>query len=340
MTDYKYRYQQMLHDMERLVEITNKRSVLILLQHTCEEDTEPCIPSVRESITNIIGFVSLGDEQCLPYIIGQAAGIVDTIMIDIDAKRSNSESIRCIATQLAVSNGIVVAYCSDYSTWVSSAIAFMLEIEQQNKGRAGFNDKRLLVGKGFLATRMVMEMADRGMDVYVYAKEYPKMVFPTAGGSVEVQSSYVHRVDDLASVGFDTLIGCGLQQKTAFVEELLAMQFGLIFDIGTNNFTSDFVSRQRLGGAQIYRSDDRAGVSGMVVNMMETRELVSSRLGRTVIGGIPVVSGGYVGEKGDVVVDNYNDAHSVLGVAEGDGTFKSALTAEDEYNIGKIKKLL
>ena len=340
MTDYKEKYRQMLQDMERLMEITNKRSVLILLQHTLEEDREPCIPAVRESVTNIIGFVSLGDESHLPFIIGQAEGIVDTVMVDIDAKRSNSEQIRSTASQLAMAAGMAVAYCSDYATWVSSAIAFMLEIEQHKTGMAGFGDRRLLVGRSILATKLLLEMVGRGMDVCVYGKEYPQPLFPTAGGNVEITSRYLHTVADLKGERFDTLIGCSLQQKTSYEEELSAMHFDWIFDIGTNSFSSDFVSLQRRGGARVYRSDDRAGVSGMVVNVMETSELVKSRLGRTIIGGIPVVSGGYVGEKGDVVVDNYNDAHSVLGIAQGDGTFKHELTAEDEHNINKIKTLI
>jgi hypothetical protein len=47
-----------------------------------------------------------------------------------------------------------------------------------------------------------------------------------------------------------------------------------------------------------------------------------------------------MGELGDVVVDNYNDAHVVFGIANGDGTFKHALTEEDASNLNKIKKLI
>ncbi len=60
MTDFKDSFKQMIHEMDRLVTLTNKRSVLILLQHTHTEDTTPRVPSVRESITNIIGFVAFG----------------------------------------------------------------------------------------------------------------------------------------------------------------------------------------------------------------------------------------------------------------------------------------
>ena len=338
--DYQTRYRQMLADIERLVDITNKRSVLILLQHTHPDDTEPCIPPVRESISNIIGFVSLGDGKYLPYIIEHAVGIIDTIMIDVDTKRDNSEQIRLIATQMALERGISVAYYSDYTTWVTSALALMLEIENQTKPLPPSQRKRLIIGRNILATKMVMEMINRGMDVYLYDREYPVPIFPTAGGEIEIRSSYIHLVDNLASVQPNILVGCELQKNTPFLDDLAPIRYDLIYDIGTHNFTRDFISQQRECGAQVYRSDDRAGISGAVVSLMETGELVKARLGKTSIGGINIVSGGYVGDMGDIVVDNYSDAHTVLGVANGDGTFKHLPTEEDLRNIEKIKTLL
>ena len=340
MTGFENRYEQMLHEMEELVKLTNKRSVLILLQHTHPTDLVPCVPAVRESITNIIGFVSLGDEQYLPYIIKRAADVVDTIMIDVDVKRGNSEQIRDTATRLAVENGIAVAYYSDYSAWTSSAIAFMIEIEQQQKKTVGFGERRLLIGRNALATKMIFELINRGMDVYILREEYSSSSLPTAGGEIEIRSSFIHLVEDFSETSFDALIGCELQRNSPYLDKLSTVAFGLIYDVGINNFTQDFIHAQRTRGAQVYRSDDRAGISGMVVNLMETRDLVGSRLGRTHIGGIPVVSGGYVGENGDVVVDNFNDAHSVLGVANGDGTFKLTLSDENETNMNRIMNLI
>ena len=338
--NFKQKYEQMLGEMEGLVRITNKRSVLILLQHTRDEDIEVCVPAVRESISNIIGFVSLGDESELPYLIERSTGIVDTILIDIDLKRKNTEIIRSQATRLAADRGISIAYYSDYSSWVSSAIAFMMEIERKESLKTIFDSKLLLVGKNALATRMVLELIGKGIDVYIFEKEYPTSTFPVSGGKLELESPYIHKIDTISGNHFDILVGCEIQSRSAFLSDLSLMEFGQIYDIGINNFSQEFIKHQRQKGAIVYRSDDRAGISGIVVNLMETNELVNFRLGRTSVGGIPIVSGGYMGELGDVVVDNYNDAHVVFGIANGDGTFKHALTEEDVSNLNKIKNLI
>ncbi|MBR1835620.1 MAG: hypothetical protein IJ785_09005 [Bacteroidales bacterium] len=340
MTDFKDSFKQMIHEMERLVTITNKRSVLILLQHTREEDTTPRVPSVRESITNIIGFVALGDEQYLPYIIAESEGIVDTVMIDTDNKRSNSRQLCLAAQQLAESKGMSVAYYSDYATWTSSAIAFMMEIEKTNCEKNLFECTRLLTGRNPLATQMLLELINKGIDVCLLKEEYPNPQFPIAHGTITIESEHIHLVDSTSYSNLDVLIGCEIQHTTPWLDQLSAIRFKYIYDIGTQNFSQSFIENQRGNGAHIYRSDDRAGISGTVVNLMETTQLISSRLGRTTVGGIPVVSGGYLGHPGDIVVDNYLDAHTILGIANGDGTFKKNLTTEDTINLQRINKII
>jgi hypothetical protein len=338
--DAKQRLDQMLKEMDGLVRMTNKRSVLILIQHTKEDDFEVCIPSVRESISNIIGFVSIGDDSFLPYLIDRSVGIVDTIMLDIDFKRRETENIRIATARLAESKGISVAYYSDYSTWISSAIAFMMEIVRKKEVKTIFDSKLLLVGRNALATRMVLELLSKGIEVCVFEKEYPTPTFPLTKGKVELESPFIHRVNPVPGERFDILIGCEIQSQCSFLRELSTMDFEQIFDIGINNFSQDFIRQQRQRGAEVYRSDDRAGISGIVVNLMETSELVNSRLGKTSVGGIPIVSGGLIGDFGDVVVDNFNEVHVVLGIANGDGTFKQDLSSEDEINMRRINKLL
>lgn len=340
MTDFKDSFKQMIHEMERLVTITNKRSVLILLQHTDEKDTAPRVPAVRESITNIIGFVALGDEHYLPYIIDESVGVVDTVMIDMDNKRSNSQRLCLTAQQLAESKGMSVAYYSDYATWISSAIAFMMEIEKNFREKNVFECTRLLTGRNPLATEMILGLINKGINICLLKEEYPELRLPIVGGHITIDSERIHLVDSSEFSNFDVLIGCEIQQTSPWLNQLSQMRFKYIYDIGTRNFSQSFIETQRENGAQIYRSDDRAGISGIVLNLMETAELISSRLGRTSIGGIPVVSGGYVGKPGDIVVDNYLDAHVILGIANGDGSFKKNLTTEDTNNLQRINKII
>ena len=339
MKDFEKEYERMLVEVEGMVALTNKRSVLILIQHTKADDVYPCVPSVRETISNILGFVSPGDEKYLPFIVEKAVGIIDAIMIDVDPKRENSEQIRRMASRLAKEHGMSVSYYSDYASWVSSAASLVSQVEQRD-GKDVYEIKHLLVGRNRLATGMVLEMIGRGLDVFLLKAEYPSMSFPISGGEMILDSNKIHLVDLSSDDGFDTLLGCELQSNCRYLEELSMMRFSYVHDVGIRNFTLEFVEKQRQQGAKVYRSDDRAGISGTVISLMETEELIKTSLGRTRVGDIFIVSGGYVGEDGDVVVDNYNDPRIVFGIAKGDGTFKSELALEDENRIKRIEKLI
>lgn len=339
MKDFENEFERMLAEIKDIVALSNKRSVLILIQHTKAEETYPCVPMVRESISNVLGFVSLGDEEYLTFIIEKAKGIIDVVMIDVDPKRENSERIRQTASRLAMGLGMSVSFYSDYDSWVSSALSFVFQVEKRD-GKDVYEVKHLMVGRNMLATRMVLEMIGRGLDVFLLKAEYSSLSFPISCGEMVLDSNKIHLVDLGPEDSFDTLIGCELQSKCNYLEELSVMHFSYVHDVGIRNFTLEFIEKQRQQGAEVYRSDDRAGISGAVISLMETEELIRTSLGRTRVGDISIVSGGYVGEEGDVVVDNYNDPRIVFGIAKGDGTFKSELDFEDENKIKRIEKLI
>jgi hypothetical protein len=63
----------------------------------------------------------------------------------------------------------------------------------------------------------------------------------------------------------------------------------------------------------------RAGLSGEIVNVLETYELINRIMGRTEIAGVQVVSGGVLGRRGDVVVDSITNPTRIIGIADGKG---------------------
>lgn len=332
-------FHNLLMEMKRRMLHTNKRSVLIVIQHSNESDTYPKVPNVRESITNIIGFVALGDARYVEYIVKESVGVVDTIMADIDFKRNNSIELRESIREWAKYYNIEYSSYSDYESWALSALTFMVEYESMCGG-CFFNNSHLIIGKSSLTTKIVLEIVGRGGDVYLLKEEFDTLEFPVCGGKIVLDASSVHLVSLADCNRFTALLGCALEQNNPNLYGLSKCRFDYIYDVGIGNFSESFIVLQRQKGADVLRSDDRAGISSIAINMRETRELVSHYLGRAEIGGIHVVSGGFVGSKGDIVVDNYNDPQKVLGVAKGDGTFKRVLDEQDKLNIQRIQKLL
>ena len=83
-----------LNDLQQLVKDTNKMPVLILSQHPLDSMDGVVLPNIRESISNVICFVEVGNEDYIPIILEKIQGHVDRIILDIDDKRFNSKEIK------------------------------------------------------------------------------------------------------------------------------------------------------------------------------------------------------------------------------------------------------
>lgn len=340
MNSFELEYQHLLAEIKHRVRQTNKSSVLFLIQHSQAEEVAPRVPCLRESITNIIGFVALGDVHYLDYVFQQGAGIIDAVIVDADIKRPNSKEIISEARKLASNYHIEYASYSDYASWASSALAFLSECELQKYGMDFSGHKHLVVGKSMLATRIIIEMLNRGMEVYLLYDEYGDRVVPTLSGTISLNSNNVHLVRSDESTAFEALLACEIGKNCKYLNALEDFRFDYIYDVGINNFTKDFIKKHRTNGSMALRSDDRAGMSSLAINIRETRELVTNYMGETSIGDIRLVSGGIIGESGVVVVDYYRNPQQILGVANGSGLFKSELSDVDQQRINKLQKLL
>jgi hypothetical protein len=161
--------------------------------------------------------------------------------------------------------------------------------------------------------------------------------------NITIDSKQIILIENLkeSDVHFDILLGTNLKEEYSN-NDLRKFDYTSIYDIGLNNFTGDFIKSQIECDTSVFRFDNRAGVSSIILNLMETEYLIKYNMGKTKIGSINVVSGGIMGRDGDIVVDNVYNPSSVLGVANGSGTFKHdyELTNNDLQNICSISKLV
>jgi hypothetical protein len=113
---FKTEYIERLENVNKLILRTNKASVLIIQQIPLEiRNDDLLLPHIRESISNIICFVEIGDPSTVDFIIDNAIGIIDKLIIDSDIKRSNSKNI--IDSILKRKEDIPIFFYSDLDMW-------------------------------------------------------------------------------------------------------------------------------------------------------------------------------------------------------------------------------
>jgi hypothetical protein len=309
------RLSDRLSDVRDLVSRTNKSSVLVIQQFPLETDTATLIPAVRESVSNILAFIELGEVQVLEQVIQLADGAVDIVLFDDDLKCQNSEELINMARE-GVRKSRLFFY-SDYNTWADSAMQLIQQVVKGLKGK-----KVLLSGEGSLKELMLQKLLHANA-----------LVNTAAQGTGEV-SMYA------ANEFPDCIIGASIK-TLSLADEKIAVVTGhtFIFDVGIGNFSRNFISEIMQKGAGVYRVDIRAGISSTVLGILETDYLIRNIMGRTVLNGVEIVAGGYMGQKGAIIVDDISRPSYIIGVADGQGNVMVP-GESDRSNIEFITRLI
>ncbi len=328
---FKEQYLERLQVAKQMMDDTNKASVLFVVQIPDKENNDLLLPITRESLSNIICFVEIGDASLVDFIIEKAHGIIDKIVLDIDNKRATSaEIINAVRGQ----GHIPVLEYSDLKMWGDSSVDFVL---QNEKDRCPL--RILLLGHSYLTTHILQNFLMRDMDVYMFAEDYDEEFALDSNVHITLRSKRLHKV--VTEKEFDVIIGSDLKKEYA-CERLASVSAHRIYDIGLQNFSQEYINQALDSGADVYRFDNRAAVSCVALNLMETDELIHHVMGRTEIADIHLVSGGLMGRKGDIVVDHIHNPSSVLGIADGHGSFihNYDYTTEDQRRVIQMKNIV
>lgn len=323
-----------LNDLQQLVKDTNKMPVLILSQHPLDSMDGVVLPNIRESISNIICFVEVGNEDYIPIILEKIQGHVDRIILDIDDKRFNSKEITDAVLSFP-KQSIPVLYYSDLDVWGNTAIDFIAYKE------GGLNNKKVLVcGKSLLSSRIIPKLLKYGSQVYLHTEDYIDSIFACdKHSSISIHSENVHYTSLGENTYYDIIVGISI-----FTNAIVSCteHAKSIYDLGLNNFTEDYIVSMRHTDVSIFRYDNRAGISSVLLNLLETEYLIKYNMGEVKIGNINVISGGVMGGNGAVVVDNAYNPQFVVGVANGTGLIKtnSELTSQNIDDINTINQLI
>jgi len=324
---FKSTYRERIEATQFLVEQTNKSSVLVIQQFPTARDTEILLPAVRESISNVIAFVELGNLETLKHALGEADGTFDAIAMDSDIKHEHSDALIDYVKNAVIKGKVF--YYSDTSVWAESALTFVQNIE------SGLKNKNILVtGAGILLAKLLNNLSDYGANLFYLPGPDPVQDVLLNAASAGGSSKTFRMIDDFSDLsGIGLVIGASIKQVSA--DDALAERLprGInIYDMGIGNFSADFIVAARGRDHQMYRLDNRAGISSMVLSLFETDYLISKMMGSVCIKDVQLVSGGILGPKGAIIVDNVYQPTHVIGIADGKGrvNFRPETTKESD----------
>ena len=323
--------QERIAEAKNLMETTSKAGVMVILQSPIPGKDLVLFPQVRESISNILLFIEIGNPDVIPELSEHICGIFDALVIDCDQK--NDQSRRFLQYWKEHAPKIKTFYFSDYSIWGSAAADFLRMLIPDAGSRV------LLTGEDLLAYQTGIHLLEYGFSLLLpeESKLFGEWSLPEFPYSTQILPCTEDNLSMVAAIA-----GCQAMSQSVSLDLCKMLPNGRIaYDVGIGNFSADAIQSLRDSSYRIYRHDNRAGISTLVTRLLETDYLINYVMGEVTLGKVNVVAGGIMGRDGAVIVDNINSPSYVVGVADGIGHLKNEpLSEQEQNNLVFIKKML
>ena len=204
--------------------------------------------------------------------------------------------------------------------------------------------KVAIIGSGNIGFKLALKLVESGVTTELYRRDVIKnMSLSNAINLVKPEStlanSNVSTNKIKACIFADAIVGCSNSQNVINTDMLKAMKpGGLILDIGKANLTYEAINYAKKKNIKIMRCDINKSIC-YNINFYSNYLFQKENFGYKHFNKrLKLISGGYIGNIGDIVVDEFNSPKQILGISDGLGKFKKKYTSQDKKNLKKIKK--
>ncbi|MBF0522447.1 MAG: 4-hydroxy-2-oxovalerate aldolase [Candidatus Omnitrophica bacterium] len=261
---------------------TGKESVFCL---TISSDGKTRFPYIRQSPAFVISNVEVGMIKDMEKIVEALDGQVDWLLLDEDAPLLREQG---------------------------------LDRKIQRSRLAWYSEKRVL----YLSVLALLSQSKPKKDVLVFSSDEDFLILKTVLGQQGIRvvklPGTLKRKTILEKIG--TVISFGINYaKTLSKKSALDMASDVVvLEVRPGAFPEDFWNAICGKGHRVCRVDTKAALASELNLAIETKKAAQSA-GMKNMRGICVVSGGYIGPKGSIVVDYFDRPSRIIGIADGRG---------------------
>ena len=343
--------------LERILELKSfEKRTVFSISTTTKQEQNPYLTPVRTCKDFVLGGCVIFDQKHLSSLLKKIDGVVDIIlsdsekMIPLRVRKLNSVAINRLDRlgEVRISNIcfqlIEKSHVFEYKPndlTINAAWSFLSQ-------RLDYLDEKkiCILGAGNIGSKLALKLAECGADVGIYRRNIDKGNIIIDGLNL-IKPEYVTKKIQLysdaeqASSKADVLIGTS--SGAPIIDENIVKNLRrdcLIVDLGKNNLTENAIKIATEYSMNIFRTDVTPAIEAFVYELLKTQDILKYSCGKKDLGYCNIVSGGYFGGIGDIVVDSIDNPIRVLGVAHGNGLLKQALNTTDKENIKRLKKSL
>lgn len=324
---------EIAREMHPIAVKTRKSTVFTIAKSPKPGLGSATFPFIRSNQSCVIGNAEVGTLDEAVQIAQAIDGLVDVVLVEADRGEGELNDM-CERVGGVIAKSRFMTY-KDVDALVQATDALLAQlVEEVADAQIG------ICGASELGWKLAVKLAQRGSRIIIFDKD-ASVTEVVAGLNSLLGKSSLHPVVgtanpiELASES-DVLVGATPREPIITGQMIESMRPGsVVMDMGVGTLFPEAIERGVQRGLSLYRLDMRAGLSAEIVNVLETAHLTDKVIGRGEIGGIPVVAGGIIGKRGDVVVDAIARPSRVIGIADGRGHLLSR-SQEKEFE-GRLR---
>ena len=327
----KERAKIMFQHLENSSKKTGKQTVFTINISAKSDDINVVYPTIQESSSYLMANCEMTDKREIIGICEIIDG-VDYVLVDDEKKKSHLFDILKDVKNV-VKKSVVRSY-KDNNTWVQAIDNFVASYFGDL-----FGLKTGIKGMNEVSIKLTLSLAERGAKIFILDRNVDSERI-NALNHVKIANSPFDvkeaKDEDELSAGAVALIGFDRKYP---IDESMVMNMnkkGMIIDAIFGSVESEAIDFAKKHGIQVWRTDMRAAMAGEITTVLRTYNMLKN-IGKKYVGGIPVVSGGYIGDTGDVVVDSILNPTEVIGIADGRGNIMYDKAEKFSDRIKKVE---
>jgi len=285
----------------------NKNSVINVVFDESMKNNLAVSYNMQSNQDYICGAVTVKDEKTLIDILPVIDESVDILLLDSDVKEFTANQV--LTAQENLKSTTALAY-SDSDAWVEAVEEQTIRILNE----LAANKKIFVSGNSYKSTKLAMGLAGKNAEVYYYTAAVAENKIPTLHYiSSENEAKQLLPQMEVIILWEDT-------DKVLLPEIADHTEKVFVLDAGLNSLS------EKLLEAIIGKENIKTLRVNIWPTLMATLSSIHSlykinkdSFGRANIQGVNIVSGGYIGAEGDIVVDNIKSPRKIIGMADGKG---------------------
>jgi len=280
--------------------------------------------------------IGIKNSESATKIVEEFDGKVDTFFVDIENKIRSCYNLFKIVKRTVKTSKIFPIKGNDFSADATFAIAnyFLSSIAGK---------KICIIGAGNIGSKVALKLLESGAKIYIINSTKKSSQKVVNAINIIKPRECPDRAIAISKKSIPQNLDCiiGFARGSSVITKSTICKVkkgGYVLDGGLGTISLSGINEAKKRKIFLQKIDIRMGFLSNALLMINTEKLLGKIYGEKRVENFHIVAGGYIGNKGDVVVDSITNPTEIIGIANGEG----GLSKSNHFrkNVELVKKLL